>query len=130
MDLLAQAIEEFNSGHYFECHDTLEEIWREATSDRFFYQGLIHLAVGFYHLLNENYIGAESQLSKGLIKLEEFKPTYQRIELSQLMENIQVCLSQISALKAKTIAQFDVSLIPRLQRDTGFESCSGFGRFS
>ena len=23
-----QAIEEFNSGKFFECHDTLEEIWR------------------------------------------------------------------------------------------------------
>ncbi len=114
MDRFVKAVEEFNSGHYFECHDTLEEIWMEALHDRFFYQGLIHLAVGFYHLLNENYAGAESQLSKGLLKLEDFKPVYQGIELSQLLNKVQICLSQVQALKAKTLDRFDISLIPKI----------------
>jgi len=115
MNQLAKGIEEFNAGDYFECHDTLEAIWMEATHDRFFYQGLIHLAVGFYHLLNENYAGAESQLSKGLFKLEEFKPAYQGVQLSRLLDKVQICLSQVRALKARTLDHFDVSLIPKIE---------------
>jgi predicted metal-dependent hydrolase len=71
--------------------------------------------VGFYHLLNENYAGAESQLSKGLLKLEDFKPVYQGIELSEFLNKVQICLSQVQALKAKTLNQFDVSWIPKIQ---------------
>ena len=34
-----KGIEEFNSGLYFECHETLEEIWlEEHGEDRKFYQ--------------------------------------------------------------------------------------------
>jgi len=66
-----QAIEEFNSGKFFECHDTLEEIWQGIRGPaRDFFQGLIQVSVGFYHLRNGNLRGGESQLEKALKNLD------------------------------------------------------------
>ncbi|MFO0212823.1 MAG: DUF309 domain-containing protein, partial [Pseudanabaena sp.] len=49
--LFAEAIFQFNNGDYYACHDTLEAIWNDAwQSDRAFYQGILQIAVGLYHL--------------------------------------------------------------------------------
>ena len=66
-DQFRRGIEEFNKGFYFECHDTLEELWMETVGDdRLFLQGLIQVSVGFYHFGNSNYKGVVSQFTKGL----------------------------------------------------------------
>jgi predicted metal-dependent hydrolase len=70
-----QGIDEFNRAYFFEAHETLEDLWRETYGPlHTFYQGLIQLAVGLYHLSNGNYKGAHSQFEKGLAKLEGFQP--------------------------------------------------------
>ena len=57
---LAQACAEFNSGQYFECHETLEEIWQEEEGDvRDLYKGLIQVAAAFVHRTRGNYVGAD-----------------------------------------------------------------------
>ncbi|MGH2632791.1 MAG: DUF309 domain-containing protein, partial [Tepidiformaceae bacterium] len=39
---LAQACNEFNTGHFFECHESIEEIWQQEAGDvRDLYKGLI-----------------------------------------------------------------------------------------
>jgi hypothetical protein len=82
---IRKGAEEFNSGKFFECHDTLEEIWQGHRGPaRDFFQGLIQLAVGFYHMSNGNLIGAESQISKGLEKLEIYGDSYACMELARL----------------------------------------------
>ena len=48
---LQKGIEEFNQQLFFECHETLEEIWlEEHGEDRRFYQGIIQIAAGYYKL--------------------------------------------------------------------------------
>ena len=70
---LAKGIDQFNAGNYFECHETLESLWmEEGGPDRFFIQGLIHLAVGLYHLKSGNRGGALSQLAKAAAKLKPY----------------------------------------------------------
>ena len=50
-----QGVEEFNQQQFYACHDTLEAIWIEAPeSDKRFYQGVLQVAVGCYHLSNNN----------------------------------------------------------------------------
>jgi predicted metal-dependent hydrolase len=63
-------IDKFNEREFYECHDILEDVWFEIRGqDRKFYQGLIHLAVGFYHILHKNNPkGALSQLNKVITK--------------------------------------------------------------
>jgi predicted metal-dependent hydrolase len=82
---LRQGVEEFNRAHFFEAHETLEDLWRETSGPlRPFYQGLIQLAVALYHLLNGNRRGALNLLSKGLDKLAAFQPTCQNIDVETL----------------------------------------------
>ena len=56
--LFDKGVGEFNTGYYFECHDTLEEMWMGVRGPaRDFFQGLIQVSVAFYHLGNERYFG-------------------------------------------------------------------------
>src|SRR5213594_4198278 len=95
---IRKGTEEFNSGKFFECHDTLEEVWQGIRGPaRDFYQGLIQLAVGFYHLSNGNLIGAESQISKGLEKLEIYGDRYVGMDLARLRSEAGGWLQRIRA---------------------------------
>lgn len=107
----------FNSGHFFECHDVIEEVWQEWTGkDRTFFQGIIHVAVGFYHLENENYRGSRSQLTKGISKLQRYGPVYYGIELMDFLTQVSRCLHWVNECEERTeTAPFDVTLIPRLR---------------
>jgi len=56
---LRQACDEFNSGRFFECHETLEEIWQEEPGPvRDLYKGLIQAAAAFVHVTRGNAAGA------------------------------------------------------------------------
>jgi len=81
----AKGLAQFNDRLFFECHDTLEEIWsglRGAPRD--FFQGLIQAAVGFYHLGNGNRSGALSVLRRSLARLGRFPARYAGVELEPL----------------------------------------------
>ena len=111
-----EGINKFNSFSFYECHDILEDVWFDVRGpSRRFYQGLIHLAVGFYHILErENPKGAISQLSKGIEKLIDFKPKYQGVELSQLLADVESCLENI---RKDSMKEFNRKLIPKIKFD-------------
>ena len=95
---IRKGVAEFNAGKFFECHDTFEEVWQGIRGPaRDFFQGLIQLAVGFYHLSNGNLIGAESQISKGLEKLENYGDSYAGMELNRLRGEAGSWLERIRA---------------------------------
>jgi len=72
-DLLNEGIIYFNSGRYFEAHEVWEDLWRVTEGPmRSFYQGLIHAAVGLYHLQRKNHTGASSQIGKSIRQLSKF----------------------------------------------------------
>ncbi len=86
--LFAEAIAQFNSGDYYACHDTLEAIWNDAwQSDRAFYQGILQIAVGLYHLQNQNWHGATILLGEGTSRLPAYLPAYQSIDVESLLED-------------------------------------------
>lgn len=93
---LRQGAEEFNRAHFFEAHDTLEDLWRDTSGPlRLFYQGLIQLAVGFYHLSNGNRRGALNLLEKGLAKLETYQPVCQDIDVDSLCQDARTWLDRV-----------------------------------
>lgn len=64
-------------------HETLEEHWAEAPEEeRNFYQGLIHLAVGFLHHDKGNQKGAGLQFKKASRRLEGYPDEYHGIDLA------------------------------------------------
>jgi len=107
--LLAKGVAEFNSGRFFECHDTLEELWMGTRGPaRDFFQGLIQIAVGFYHINHRNLTGGESQLDKGLKKLAAYGDAYAGIELALLRSQIQSWLDKIRRHEALECAVADL----------------------
>ncbi len=49
--LLLKGLEQFNAGEYWECHETLETLWRdEPRPVRDLYQGVLQIGVAFHHL--------------------------------------------------------------------------------
>jgi len=91
------AVSIFNKGEFYICHDLLEDIWYEVRDDsRNFYQGLVHLAVGLYHLtVKKNPKGALLQLEKCIKKLSPYKPEFEGVETAKLVENVKDIISGI-----------------------------------
>jgi predicted metal-dependent hydrolase len=78
-----KGVEEFNSGLFFECHDTLEELWSGVRGpSRGFFQGLIQVSVAFYHLTGGNPAGARSMLDRALRRFEGYPDRYFGLDLS------------------------------------------------
>ncbi len=85
--LLQRGVAQFNARHYFECHDTLEELWAGLRDERRdFVQGLIQLAVAFYHLGNGNLPGAVRLFDRGLERLRPYPAVYEGLETGSLRE--------------------------------------------
>jgi predicted metal-dependent hydrolase len=94
--LFDRGVDEFNRGFYFECHDTLEDLWSGLRGPvRDFFQGLIQVSVAHYHLGNANLAGAESMMRRALKRFERYPDVYfgfdlaaQRAELARRLERI------------------------------------------
>ena len=87
---LLLAIEQFNRGEYFECHETIEDIWVEEVGPRKqFLQGILHVAVGLLHLERGNLSGSYSQFGKALVKLELHRPGRDGIDLEALLPAVR-----------------------------------------
>lgn len=71
---LLQACAEFNSGKYYECHETFEEIWQEEQGEvRDLYKGLIQVAAAFVHVSRGGYKGANRLLVTGVGYLAPYR---------------------------------------------------------
>ena len=109
-------IDKFNDGSFYECHDIWEDVWFEIRGpSRRFYQGLIHLAVGFYHIqVRNNSKGALSQLSKGIEKLSPYNPEFQGVDIDILLTQIYDCINIIKEIQTGTIEKLDPALMPKI----------------
>ena len=93
---LRRGIALFNNREFFECHEVLEDVWTpERGPRRLFLQGLIHLAVGFYHCQRGNPAGAIGQLRKGLFKLAAYLPACEGIDTGQMYRDALAALKRI-----------------------------------
>ncbi|MQR95723.1 DUF309 domain-containing protein [Fictibacillus phosphorivorans] len=117
---------------YFECHEVLEEHWKDEGMKGDLWPGLIQLAVAQYHHRRENYNGARRMILSCKVKLQkeesalkelgiEVEPflelldrSVQRIERQQPFESIglplsselfQACLTEANATEETWVLQ-------------------------
>ncbi len=82
---LALAIEEFNRGDYWKCHETLEALWLpERYPVRLFYHALIKAAVGLLHLKGHNKHGATVKMQDAKYGLVPFLPGFMSVNTDRL----------------------------------------------
>jgi predicted metal-dependent hydrolase len=116
--LLRRGIEQFNSGEYFEQHETLETLWRAERDDlRYLYQGILLVGVGLLHLQRGNYHGAEAKLATGVRLLQWFRPACQGIDVEALIADAARARDAVLALGRDHLAEFDWALAPVVRLD-------------
>jgi len=80
----------FNAGSFFDAHEVLEDVWREAEGDRKkFLQALIQAAVGLHHHSTGNIVGARSLLARSSRKLTDYPEGYCGIALDELCASLR-----------------------------------------
>ncbi len=112
---LLAGIEQFNARQFYECHETLEEIWlAEPGHIRTLYQGILQVGVAFYHLSRDNFRGATSLLETGITYLQAFAPSCMGVDVQQLVDDSIRCYAELQRLGRDRMAEFDTGLIPRI----------------
>ena len=130
----AEGIRQFNSWMFYDCHETLEDIWREtgAKGDDAtlanFYQGIIKAAAGYHHLLRNNYRGAVNLLSDTFRLLEPYRPATLGVNVNRLLSDVRASLERIGELGPERLAEFERSRIPTIALTPGpFPAAAGEG---
>jgi predicted metal-dependent hydrolase len=101
-EAILRGVEQFNRGFYFECHDTLEEVWNGLRGEpRDFFQGLIQVSVAFYHLSGGNLVGAESLLQRALKRLSRYPDSCYGFDLSSHRRELGGWLERIRAREVR-----------------------------
>lgn len=113
---LLRAFGEFNRGDWFECHETMEELWvGEAGEVRDFYQGVLQLAVALHHWREGNFGGAIRLLQGGAAYLRRVGPACQRMDVNGLVAAADRMREALTLLGPERMAELDKALIPRMR---------------
>lgn len=80
----------FTTGKYFECHEVMEDLWRE-TNDSYkdFYKGIIHAAVSLYLLEQKRLPGAKKRFQSALGYLERYRPKLLGVDVTKLIKDFK-----------------------------------------
>lgn len=74
---------------FFEAHEELELAWRAAPmEERDFYQGLVHVAVGWYQASRANRYGCERQLEKAARRLGPYAPAHRGVDVADVLAQV------------------------------------------
>ena len=102
---LERGLELIGNGEFFAAHEELEDEWREAPqAERDFLQGLVHIAVAWYHAGRGNRPGCERQLAKAARRLGPYAPTHRGVD-------VEAALGSVAAAQA-FVARGDLELPP------------------
>lgn len=121
---LQRGCDEFNSGKFYESHESFEEIWQlEVGPVRDLYKGLIQVAAAFVHLSRGKYIGSERLLRTALGYLKPYRDGgalgFDIEAICQAAEEVYRRLEEAGPdgvagmdLSRRPVFAFDVKLLP------------------
>ena len=97
--LFRKGIQCFNNHSFYDAHEYLEELWSEYhMKDRLFVQGLIQLAVAYYHITNHNIKGARSLFNKCLSKLNQFPHNHRNLNMGEVILSAENALNNLDSI--------------------------------
>ncbi len=113
---LIAGLEEFNAGLYFECHETLELLWRARPGpERWLYQGILQVGIGLHHLRRRNGHGAVALLERGLRLLLAYPDRCQGVNVKSLREQAETIRDFLVAEGTAGLERFDWSRAPKIE---------------
>ena len=113
---ISEGIELFNKADFFSAHDFFEECWMESDGEeRLFFQGMVQVSVGCYHLISGNFRGSLSQLKKGTKKLRSYLPSHRNIDLENLINIIEPIIQELNDFISEQDPQMFWNKIPKIK---------------
>jgi hypothetical protein len=113
---ILQALGEFNRGDWYDCHETLEDLWIGSEDEpRWFYQGLLQVAVALHHWRNGNYGGAISLLNGGIGYLQRVRPVCQRIEVARFIAETERFREELTRLGPERMTELPSEIFPKMR---------------
>jgi len=89
-DLFWEGVELFNEREFFDCHEVLEAYWKQQCEpDKQLTQGLIQIAVAYYHVCRGNRAGALKLLDRGIPRVERFLPSHAGLILDAFLAAVR-----------------------------------------
>ena len=90
-------IDLFNTGHYWDAHESWEEIWQELGDEpeddwEILLRGLIQIAAGLHCLFLKKERGSRGNLKKGWSKIALREDHFLGLDLKSLAREVERCL--------------------------------------
>ena len=100
--LFQKGIQAFNKKNFYDAHELWEELWLDyKIEDAKCIQGLIQLAVSYFHLFNDNLKGARSMIRKCLTKFKDFN-SCRGIDIVKLIEEVEKVQSHFNDISSSS----------------------------
>ena len=111
---LREGIRLFNDRQYFQCHEILEEFYRDTEdSNKPFLEGFIQLAAAFrlFCDFGETH-GPVKMARQALIRFESFHPAFLEIRVRDLCQAVDAWIAEIEAGSSQS---FGSTNLPKIQ---------------
>ena len=109
---LLEGVALFNHHRFFECHEVLEQLWRDTTGrPRDFYKGLIQAAVACYHWSRGNLAGAHSLFRSSSRYLARYAPSCLGVDVAGFLAQYR----ELFGWLRRHPQRYDERLIPVLR---------------
>lgn len=110
-----EGIRLFNEGHYFECHEMLEDLWHPSKDqERLHYQGLIQAAIAVEHYRKDNWTGALGLYGKALDKWAQLPESYMGMDLKEFKAKLKIFFDQVQKAGPTGMRGVDINLVPKI----------------
>ncbi len=113
---LLLAIRQFNKREWYECHETIEELWLDETGEmRNFLQGTLQISVALLHWRNGNHGGAVSLLESGVKYLKCVSDVCLWVDVLALIADSERVRVSLEELGKERMGSLDSTLIPLIK---------------
>ncbi|MFZ4859587.1 MAG: DUF309 domain-containing protein [Desulfuromonadaceae bacterium] len=113
---LLLAIRQFNNREWYDCHETIEELWLGETGEmRNFLQGTLQISVALLHWRNGNHGGAVSLLASGVKYLKCVSDVCLWVDVSALIADSERVRISLEELGKERMGSLDSTRIPLIK---------------
>ena len=110
------AIRQFNSREWYDCHETIEDLWLGETGEmKDFLQGTLQISVALLHWRNGNHGGAISLLASGVNYLKRVPDVCLWVDVPSLIADSTRVRIALEDLGKDRMELLESTLIPRIK---------------